>query len=263
MKKLLLIFGLLVCLAGHSQKITPVISGQIPLNAGEKTFLGYDGLGAFYQIEHQTIIKQNGAQTWQYKNPQLGKIGRVDLINPLKIVVYFEAQNTVALLDNQLNETQKINFNEKLPDVLPTAVGLASGNRLWMYNSLTQKLGLYDYTQNKWNALGTTLTSAPAQYSSDFNSFFWSNAKSEVYRCDVFGRISLMGILPENDRFVWANEQSIIYQSNGDLYWFNFNDNKRLFIEIDKKSFYNFTFKDQILSIFTNQGITNYKINLP
>jgi hypothetical protein len=72
-----------------------------------------------------------------------------------------------------------------------------------------------------------------------------------------------LGILPENKQFIWTSEHSILYESAGDLYAYNFNDNKRLFIEIDKKSFKKFTYKDQILSIFTDQGISNYKISLP
>ncbi len=263
MKKLLLTLILLVGLMARGQKINAAMLEQIPLKTAEENFIGYDALGAFYRLEQQTLIKQNGAQIWQYKNPQLGKISRIDLMNPLKIVVFFEAQNTVALLDAQLNETQKINFNEKAPDVLPTAIGLASGNRLWLYNSLTQKFGLYDYTQNKWLALGTTLTSAPKNYTSDFNYFYWSNASGEVNRCDVYGKMDNLGRLPENEQFVWTGTQSIILQTGHDLYWYDFTDNKRLFIEIDKKSFKKFTYKDQILSIFTDQGITNYKINLP
>jgi len=34
-------------------------------------------------------------------------------------------------------------------------------------------------------------------------------------------------------------------------------------IENVEKSFKNFYYKDQILSIFTNQGISNYKITIP
>jgi hypothetical protein len=47
------------------------------------------------------------------------------------------------------------------------------------------------------------------------------------------------------------------------LYRYDFVDNKSTLIEISEKTFKNFTYKDQILSIFTNQGITNYKITLP
>ncbi len=263
MKKLLFIICVFCSAIGNCQKINAVKTEQISINIDPNSFAGYDALGSFYYIEQQTLFKQNSSQTWQYKNPQLGKISRVDVMNPLKVVVFFEMQNTVVLLDAQLNETQKINFNEKTPDIFPSAVGLASGNRLWLYNSLNQRIGLYDYTQNKWQPLGTTLTSAPVVFGSDYNYFFWTNTNQEVYRLDVFGKTTMLGLLPKNDQFVWANEQAIIYQSDGDLYWFNFNDNKRLFIEIDKKSFKKFTYKDQILSIFTDQGISNYKINLP
>ena len=43
------------------------------------------------------------------------KIKKVDLINPLKVTLFYEEFNTVVLLDNQMNEIQKIDFskNEK------------------------------------------------------------------------------------------------------------------------------------------------------
>lgn len=263
MKKLLLLICLISSAWMRGQKITAEFIGAIPLKTTEGIFLGFDSLGAYYRIEQQVLIKQNGSQVWQYKNLQLGKISRVDLLNPLQIVVYFEAQNTVTLLDAQLNETQKINFNEKMPELFPSAVGLASGNRLWLLNSLNQRIGLYDFKQNKWQVLGIPLTAAPMHPHSDYNYFFWSNAQDELYRIDVFGKVTFLGRLPQNEGFVWADEQTILYQFEGQLFRYNFNDHKRYFVEIDKKSFKNFTYKDQILSIFTDQGISNYKINLP
>lgn len=52
-------------------------------------------------------IKKNNTQLWQYKNLSLGKITKIDLQNPLKIVLFYEGFNSVILLDNQLNEIQK------------------------------------------------------------------------------------------------------------------------------------------------------------
>jgi hypothetical protein len=44
------------------------------------------------------------------KIPLWEKITKVDLQNPLKIVLFYESFNSALLLDNQLNEIQKINF---------------------------------------------------------------------------------------------------------------------------------------------------------
>jgi hypothetical protein len=71
----------------------------------------------------------------------LGKITKVDLQNPLKIVLFYESFN-VAPLDNQLNEIQKINFSSNANPIVITATGIASQNQLWVYNSLNQQIGL-------------------------------------------------------------------------------------------------------------------------
>ena len=69
------------------------------------------------------FYKTKDHQSLEYKNISLGKITKVDLQNPLKIVLFYENFNTAVLLDNQLNETQKINFSE---NTIPIQV---DGNR--------------------------------------------------------------------------------------------------------------------------------------
>ena len=107
-------------------------------------FLGYDPFGFYYTIKNNVFSKINTRDTLEYKNISLGKITKVDLQNPLKIVLFYENFNTVILLDNQLNETQKINFSESTIPFVVSAVGIASQNQLWIYNSMNQQLGLYD-----------------------------------------------------------------------------------------------------------------------
>ena len=62
---------------------------------------------------------------------------------------------------------------------------------------------------------------------------------------------------------LWATDTVLLYKKGGDLYRYDFVGNKSTLIEIGEKTFKNFTYKDQILSIFTDQGITNYKITIP
>ena len=72
---------LLVCFSTVlAQK--PILVNAMPFNAD--TFLGYDALGAMYTISENVLTKKTALETWQFKQPQLGKISRVDLQNPLK-----------------------------------------------------------------------------------------------------------------------------------------------------------------------------------
>ncbi len=79
----------------------------------------------------------------------------------------------------------------------------------------------------------------------------------------MYGKIQVLGIVPENVQIQWVTDAIVFYKKDNDLYRYDFVGNKSTLIEIDKKTFKKFTYKDQILSIFTDHGITNYKITIP
>jgi len=227
------------------------------------SFIGNDLFGAWYFVQNNTFIKKSRTKTWQYKNPSLGKITKSDIQNPLKIILFYENFNTVVLLDNQLNETQKINLSENSLPIVAGAVGIAFGNRLWIYNSLTQQIGLLDYLKNEYRSITTPFKGNLKYYNSDFNYFQWINEQSEWYRCDIYGKVTFLGKIPETDDLQIVSDTALIYKKDNQLHYFSLDGNKATLIDFDEKTFKSFSYKDQILSIFTKQGITNYKITLP
>ena len=226
-------------------------------------FVGTDVLSNLYYIENNVFFKKNNSQLWQYKNLSLGKITKIDLQNPLKIVVFYEDFNSVILLDNQLNEIQKINFSETNPSVIATAVGIASQNRLWVFDSLTQKLGLYNYLNGDFKSIATSFQGNFKHYESDFNTFQWIDDNLNWFSCDVYGKISFIRKISDFDKIQIINSNSVLFSKGGHLYFQDFKLNKIEEIENVDKSFDSFSYKDQILSIFTNRQIKNYKIIVP
>ena len=227
------------------------------------SFLGRDGFGAYYFIQNNVLFKKNKDKIWQYKNLSLGKISKVAIQNPLNIVLSYDTFNTIILLDNQLNETQKINLSESSIPILATATGLAFGNRLWIYNNLTQQIGLYDYLKSEFTTITTSFKGNIKHYESDFNYFQWIDDNQNWYRCTIYGKIVNLGKVPEFDLIQIISNSEVIYKKNNTLYYFTLNGNKTTLIDFDKKSFESFYYEDQILSIFTIEGITNYKIKIP
>jgi hypothetical protein len=59
------------------------------------------------------------------------------------------------------------------------------------------------------------------------------------------------------------NSNSVLFSKGGHLYFQDFKSNNIDEIENVDKTFDYFSFKDQILSIFTNRQIKNYKLILP
>ena len=240
---------------------------EVKQNAIEKIvmdfFVGYDGMGNLYYIKNNVFYKKNGKELWQYKNIAFGKITKIDFQNQLKIMLFYENFNTVILLDNQLNETQKINFSENEIPIVATATGTAAQNRLWIYNSLTQEIGLFDYLKNTFRSITPPFGGTIKQYQSDFNTFRWIDDKLNWYSCDVFGKITTKGKVADYDQIQFVSNQEVVFSKNGKLFLQDLNKDTIYTIENVDKSFNNFYYKDQILSIFTNQEIINYKITIP
>ena len=258
---LLLFIASFSVVSSQNQKLAFFEKDRLVLDGAE--FLGYDSFGFYYTIKNDVFSKIGTRETFVYKNFSLGKITKVDLQNPLKIVLFYENFNTVVTLDNQLNEIQKVNFSESSVPIVATAIGIASQNQFWIYNSLNQQLGLFDYLNQNYKTISVPLTDSIAYYTSDFNQFYWIDSKNNWYSCDIFGKVSIKGVIPDYDLIVIVNDNQYLYSKNGVLKFIDIQKEQKTEIEISEKSFKKFYYKDQILSIFTTEGITNYKITIP
>ncbi|HEY6142227.1 MAG TPA: hypothetical protein VIV55_02195 [Flavobacterium sp.] len=263
MKKIILLVFTLqfaVALAQEQQlKITPLPTQEIDADI----FVGSDGMENLYYIKNNIFVKKDKKKSWQYKNVSLGKITKIDFQNQLKIMLFYENFNTIILLDNQLSETQKINFSENEIPINATAAGIAAGNRLWIYNSLTQEIGLFDYLKNTFQSITPPISGNLKHYESDFNTFQWIDNNLNWYSCDIFGKITSLGKVSDFKKIQSITKEVVIYSKEETLYIQDLSKNKILPIENVEKSFKNFYYKDQILSIFTDKGISNYKIVIP
>ena len=263
MKKIILTFILLLSIPtfGQDIKINASLIDTIKIEAD--SYIGNDSFGAYYFIKNNVFIKKTKSKIYQYKNLSLGKISKVDIQNPLNLILFYEPFNTVILLDNQLNEIRKINLSEYSIPILATATGLAFGNRLWVYNSLSQQIGLFDFTKSEFMPITTSFEGNMKFYSSNYNYFQWIDGNQNWNSCNIYGQITNLGKIPDFDSLQLISDGDAIAKKEEILYYFSLKENKTTLISIDKKTFKNFYYKDQILSIFTNEGITNYKITIP
>ncbi|WP_374174782.1 hypothetical protein [Flavobacterium tructae] len=229
-------------------------------------FLGYDSFGYYYQIKNNVFSKIKEKEVFEYKNVSLGTITKVDLQNPLKIVLFYEDFNTVVLLDNQLNKITEINFSFSNTPIIVSAIGMSAQNQLWIYNSLNQQIGLFDYLNNEYKTVSTPLAEPIKYYLTDFNTFYWIDKKNNWFSCTIFGKITALGKIPDFDAVEIINHHQYLFSKANLLYFKDItspDSNAFSEIEILEKSFDKFYYKDQILSIFTAKEITNYKIVTP
>lgn len=228
-----------------------------------KTFVGFDGLGNNYYIKDNVFLKEKDAQKWEYKNVALGKITSVDIVNPLQLVVFYEDFNTIVTLDNQLNEMRKLNLTDIDNTIFASKIGLAAQNQFWIYNALTQQVMLFDYLKNTSKNIGNPIQESIQYTQSDFNNFYWIDEINNWYSIDIFGKVILLANIPPFKNIQIIDKERLLFSRDNVLYCLN-NVTKTVYeIEIVEKSFENYYYKDQILAIFTNQQIKNYKIKLP
>lgn len=226
-------------------------------------FIGFDGFKNCFYTKNNVLFKKVGDSNLQYQNPSLGKITKVDILNPLKIIVFYEEFNSVIVLDNQLNEIQKVDLSKLETPVVASAIGISGQNKLWVFNILNQQIGLYDLNSNTYQNLGMPIKDGVSYYQTDFNYFQWIDKQNNWNTCTIYGRIFSSGKMETTSKMQLLNENKVLFSKDNSLFIRDKNTNKLYEIEIVEKSFKNFYYKDQILSIFTNKGITNYKITIP
>ena len=98
----LLFYGMIMF--GQIQTLNPKFVNSILFEADD--FIGFDNIGNYYYIKNNVLFKKTESTILQYQNVSLGKIKKVDIINPLKIVLFYEDFNSVVFLDNLMNEIQ-------------------------------------------------------------------------------------------------------------------------------------------------------------
>ena len=226
-------------------------------------FLGFDNQKSIYSLKNNILSKNSDSTIYQYNNLSLGKITRVDFQNPLQIVVFYKNFNTVVLLDNQLNEIKKIDFNLKSTPVTLEAVALSSQNQIWIYDSISSKIGLYNVNTYAFKWISTMLENPISYYESDYTHFYWTDINLSLYRISIYGTIEKLVILPKFEAIQLTKSNNLIYQIEHQLYYYDLTSKSSSKIAIDEKIISKFFFRDGILSIFTQNEITNYKIILP
>jgi hypothetical protein len=104
-----------------------------------------DNFGNFYVTSDNQITKfdRMGAQLQNYDEVKYGKIGSVDITNPMKIAVYFPDFMQVVMLDKFLSYFTTYNFSD-LGYQTVTAVGTSSDGYLWFYDNISYTLKKID-----------------------------------------------------------------------------------------------------------------------
>lgn len=207
--KIIGIVLLFVAYCGNAQTFSEVT--KVPLEAD--AFIGVDPYKNTYYTKDFVLHKEGPDGAFVFNDLQLGTITSVDIINPLKLVVFYEDTNTVVLLDNKLSEMERIRFNN-LPEFINVRTATNAGNnRLWIFNIDTQQLELYNYRDNRKTTVSQPFKGKLISQASNFNYCF-TLTEFKFRTFNIYG--SLLSE-KENDGFtkvVQHNETRIALKEN-------------------------------------------------
>jgi len=255
LKQLLLI--LIIPFFAWSQEISLVKKTTLEAD----TFIGIDSFSDTLYIKEQVLYKKTKSDIYNFKDFQLGEIYSVDIVNPMNIAVYYQDFNTVVLLDNRLNEIERVEFNNISEFTNTSQVTVAANNSLWVFNIDLQQLELYNYRSKLKTVVSLPINGEVLSQVSNFNyCFILTEEKIRAY--NIYGSL-LVEI--NNDGFqkiIQLNENLIAIKDN-ELYYID--KKTREFIKIKSPEI---TIKDlqltqDYLYIYNGKNVLNFKLTLP
>jgi hypothetical protein len=186
-----------------------------PLDAD--TFIGVDSYNNTYFIKDMVLHKSGPLGEFVFRDYQLGPVSSVDIINPLNVVVFYQEVNTVVLVDNRLNEIERINFNTLDEFVNVGAASNAGNNRLWIFNIDTQQLELYNYRGGGKIAISQPISDNVLNMASDFNYCYVLTSEA-IQKYNIYGSFLSETTVADFEKMIQQNERLIAVKNN-ELYY--------------------------------------------
>ena len=221
MKYLSLLLFICCIFSSKAQGVTAILKQSVPLAAD--SFIGVDEFKNLYFIKDNTFYKKETGKTYQFTNFSLGDISSVDILNSLKIILFYQDTNTAVILDNTLSEINKINFNQISEFRTVQYATTAIDRNLWVYNLDLQQLELFDYNRNEIIANTIPISEAVLQQKSNYN-FCWLQTKDGIQKYNIYGSLmndysipNILTFTEKNGNLVIASTESLTYLEKGSV----------------------------------------------
>ena len=257
MKRLIILLLCLQCMTVNAQDFYAELQAEYDLEA--EHFIGVDEFNNLYYVNENILYKKTSKKLFSYSNVDLGKLSRVNIQNPFKIILFYADFNTAIILDNNLNElTQKIDFTSetKVNNVL--FITDASQNNLWLYAD-DNKLHLYNYQLGK-EILQTQATTfynisfTPKNIVSTYKHI-WILADNGVLEFNEYGVYTRAYNIKDGEQ-IFPFQKGFMYTLDGSLFY---NDlTKFIPIALNRKTVNNGTYINSS-NIFIYEGSKLYE----
>jgi hypothetical protein len=179
-----------------------------------------DNFGSFYSASSNAVLKfsSEGKFICRYEEFRYGKIGTLDVSNPLKILVFFPDFMTVVILDKFLSPLTTYKFFEFGYQNI-SVVSSSTDGRIWFYDNEDFKLKKISETGKIFlesQQLNVLLEKAPSptfMVESD-NKIYMNDTTLGVLVFDIFGSYSKTIPLKGAKKFQVWQDQIIFFENN-------------------------------------------------
>lgn len=258
--KVFVFFLLIFCqtiATGQSYTVTKL--KEISLKSD--SFVGVDNFQNLYYTSRSTLYKKSDTGVIEYAALNLGQITSVDIVNPLKLTVFYKESNTVVILDNTLTEIRRINFSD-IENFRNISLATNAGDRrLWIFNTDIQRLELFDYNQNKVITEFPPTALPALELTSNFN-VCWIKTENSIDSYTVYGSLinsfptknQIHSIATYSDYIFAIEDEKLIYKEKNTAEFSS--------MEIPEIKVKQFSIKDEILYLYDGQNLISYRLNL-
>lgn len=229
---------------------------KIPLQADR--FVAVDKFQAVYYITNNILFKKDRQTIHQFSALQLGELSSVDILNPLRITLFYESANTAIILDNTLSEIARINFSTIQNFRNVSHVTTASDRRFWLYNTDLQQLEIFDWNMEKIVTQFPPMPEIALALTSNFN-FAWVSTQDHLMYYNNYGSF-LEKIAIPNIRHLAQDKGAVIALSDRELHYKRKQENSFSKITLPDITVEQLSLTGEIIYIYSNQKVTSYRI---
>ena len=207
----LFISGVKICSA---QKIT----NQLVLK-NKADDINVDRYGYIYEVVYDNLFKKNinGELQYSYSNKQLGKIGQLDVSNPLRPLILYKDLGVISILDNTLSlQENNIDLNN-LSLYQTTCIANSNfDNGIWLFDvdvNEILKIDIHSSIIYRSGNLSAILANydGPIINMREFNKHLFAVTKTHVYEFDQFGSLISTINVDATKGFIIGNDNYLFY----------------------------------------------------
>lgn len=237
-------------------RFSTAVSDSLDLEAD--AFWGADSFGNLYYTKGNVFYKKSGDKIFSFYALSLGEVSSVDLLNPLKITLFYKDFNSAVILDNQLSEIQRIGFNTNQTYRMVAHCTTSYERNLWVFNVDLQQLELYNYAKDKALVSTQPIADVVKEQLSNYN-FCWLLTGKRLIQYNIYG--SPVSEFPlENASKLHRFKDSLIFVQDGNLFYFDAKFRELIPIPLGKTNFKDFSITNDKLYLYQNNQLTVYNL---